>query len=372
MTQNALCCHRWLWVFALNLPSKEKEFCVTSLTKESHRPPAQLLVEALKTQGLSQTDLALILGRTPQYVNELVKGKKIFDATVALELEDALGISATIWLMAQLEVQRQLAPNTNTRKAVFQKYSYLADAVRLGWIEDDSDLSALTHRAAAFDQARLNMGRVDNKQSLKLRSLDPNVSAWNYQVFRQAMSLQHVPTYDENHFKALLIELQNLMAQEDGVTKVQATLLRYGVRLVFVPHIRQCPVDGVASFNNGQPYIGVSLRIARFDHFWFVVMHELAHIYYKHHDLEPDNVEQRGMENAVEAQANQTARDWMLSEEAYKDFVRRFRFTLPAIESFATAMNVHPSVVIGRLKIDGFVPWNKHARAHPSVRDHLQ
>lgn len=69
--------------------------------------PGQVLREALKLRGMTQTDLAQRMGRPVQMVNEVVNGKKVITAETALQLERALGISADFWV--QFEAQYRLA-----------------------------------------------------------------------------------------------------------------------------------------------------------------------------------------------------------------------------------------------------------------------
>jgi HTH-type transcriptional regulator/antitoxin HigA len=69
-------------------------------------PPGETLAEEIEARGLSQAELARRMGRPVQAVNEIVRGKKTITAATALDLEDALGVSALFWL--RLEAAYQL------------------------------------------------------------------------------------------------------------------------------------------------------------------------------------------------------------------------------------------------------------------------
>ena len=47
---------------------------------------------------MTQRALAEVLGRPPQMISEVTRGKKAVTAEFALELEGALGIPANVWL----------------------------------------------------------------------------------------------------------------------------------------------------------------------------------------------------------------------------------------------------------------------------------
>ena len=61
-------------------------------------PPGEHLEEELEVRGMTQRALAEMLGRPPQMISEVVRGKKAITADFALELEGALGTPAHIWM----------------------------------------------------------------------------------------------------------------------------------------------------------------------------------------------------------------------------------------------------------------------------------
>jgi HTH-type transcriptional regulator / antitoxin HigA len=336
--------------------------------------PREKLAKILQTRGMSQADLAQLLGRTAQYVSDLIKGKKAFDPLVAIELEEALeNPSAEDWVRWQLAYERQqrhaIAEGEVTRRSLFEQFGFLGDALKLGWIKDNDDPKVLEENTKSF-LSKGQFATSDFKFSERLAVEQDHMQVWKIQVIIQAND-QKVPEYSKEKMPELIKQLKSLFDEVDKVEKVSSLLNEYGIRFVIVPHIKKCPVDGVASFNNGYPYIGLSLRHAKLDQFWFVLMHELAHIYHEHSDLTPDNLDRRELVSALEAQANETARDWLLQNQAFYDFKWSGRFTLSSIEEFAKESGVHPAIVIGRLKNEGMIPWSKYVRSHPSIREYL-
>lgn len=63
--------------------------------------PGELLAEELEVRGLTQRALATAMERPVQAINEIVRGKKAITAETAVQLEDALGIPAHLWLNMQ-------------------------------------------------------------------------------------------------------------------------------------------------------------------------------------------------------------------------------------------------------------------------------
>ena len=85
--------------------------------------PGELLAEELEIRGLTQRELATTMERPVQAINEIVKGKKSITAETAVQLEDALGIPAHLWLNMQSTFdlrrarQARQAPNDTTKRA---------------------------------------------------------------------------------------------------------------------------------------------------------------------------------------------------------------------------------------------------------------
>jgi addiction module HigA family antidote len=69
--------------------------------KNPFHPGEILLEEFLDPDGITQTEFARKLGWTRARLNELIKGKRGVTADAALDLADALGTSAKLWMNLQ-------------------------------------------------------------------------------------------------------------------------------------------------------------------------------------------------------------------------------------------------------------------------------
>lgn len=69
--------------------------------KNPFHPGEILLEEFLEPAGMTQVAFAKQLGWTKTRLNELIKGKRGITAESALDLADALGTSAKLWMNFQ-------------------------------------------------------------------------------------------------------------------------------------------------------------------------------------------------------------------------------------------------------------------------------
>lgn len=71
--------------------------------------PGELLGEELEARGMTQRELALAMGRPPQLISEIVRGRRGISARTALGLEAALGTAAHIWVGLDADYRLALA-----------------------------------------------------------------------------------------------------------------------------------------------------------------------------------------------------------------------------------------------------------------------
>ena len=69
--------------------------------KNPFHPGEILLEEFLEPRGITQAAFAEHIGWTKTRLNELIKGKRGITAAAALDLADALGTSAKLWMNLQ-------------------------------------------------------------------------------------------------------------------------------------------------------------------------------------------------------------------------------------------------------------------------------
>jgi addiction module HigA family antidote len=77
-------------------------------TKPLH--PGEVLNEVyMKEMSLNQSQLAELCHCSPRKINEIVNGKRGISPQFAIELEDAIGTSAEMWVKMQAEYDLWLA-----------------------------------------------------------------------------------------------------------------------------------------------------------------------------------------------------------------------------------------------------------------------
>ena len=87
-------------------------------------PPGEFIREELEARGWTQSDLAKILGRPPQVINEIVNGRKRITAETAKQIGKAFGTPAELWI--NLETAYRLATSADPDPAIARRAAAMA------------------------------------------------------------------------------------------------------------------------------------------------------------------------------------------------------------------------------------------------------
>ena len=134
-------------------------------------------------------------------------------------------------------------------------------------------------------------------------------------------------------------------------------LLDCGVVLVGLPALPNANLNGATKkFSNGSALLLLTDRNKVSDIFWFSLFHEIGHI------LENDFSSDEGNSETYlrsEEQADQFAKDFLIRPEDYQAFVEKGNFDKKDIIRFAEEIDIHPSVVLGRLQNEGILGFDR-------------
>ena len=329
-------------------------------------PPGRIIRRELDARGWTQKDLAEIMGRPAQAINEIVRGLKQITPETALQLAAAFGTSPELWINLEANYRLYQARKEHNeveiaRKSRLYTLAPIPELVKRGWIRDTDSVEELERDICAF----LKLDSPDQQPSLAAsfrhtQAREPEFKAqiaWVRRV-EQLASAQRVGEFDRVQVQDALPDLLACAAEAEHVTQVPALLQSLGIHFVVVPHLLHTYLDGAAFIFEGHPVTALTLRHNRIDSFWFTLLHELAHIVAGHEGLYLDNLDERNGSD-VEDEANQLAQDWLIEPEAFAEFVAatRPRFSRAKIIAFAQGQKRHPGIVLGRLHYEGLAPY---------------
>ena len=344
------------------------------LESDDFRSPGQFIETLLRNRGWSQRVLAVVLGMDETGVNRIVGNKRPIDACLALTLEEVFKEPAERFLELQKKYDLALAriearpdPERMTRAYLFGDLP-VADMIKRGWIKarDVRDVAKVRSELVRFFQ----VNRIEDIEILPHAAKKTQVNvpatpvqlAWLYRV-KQIASGMLVARYSPSAVATAIGKLKSLLFATEEARKVPKILAESGIRFLLVEALPSSKIDGVSFWlNEVSPVVALTTRFDRIDNFWFVLRHELEHVYRRHGlattttmlDAELEG-ERAGTSNNVQEEervANEAAADFCVPKKMMDAFYARkapvFRET--DIVAFSRMIKVHPGLIAGQLR----------------------
>jgi HTH-type transcriptional regulator / antitoxin HigA len=344
--------------------------------------PGEFIRDELEARGWTQGDLAQIMGRPLQFVNELVAGKKQITTETALGLAKAFGDDDALYWMNLDNVYRlahtKPADNAVSRRSKLYSKFPVRELTKRNWIEPSDNLDVVEHRVCRFYRIK---GIEDHPQfahAAKASQYDertPLQWAWLFRA-KELAECVHSSAYSEQKLKAALTKLRTLLVAPEEIRQVPRILADAGVRFVIVEFIPGSKIDGAAFWLNETPVIALSIRFDRVNNFWFVLRHEIEHILNRDGAVTVDvelteQLQRKDFLPPEEVRANSAASEFMVPKVELDSFILRVRplYSEQRILLFAKRIGVHPGLVIGQLQFRDEVPYTHFHKHLVKVRE---
>ena len=336
-------------------------------------PPGWLLKEHLEVHGISQAEFARRCARSPKLISEIVAGKAPLEPATALQFEKVLDVHADIWLGVEaayrLRQAREAELRTNcTAEAVsWARGLPIDDLARRGVIDRPSSpadavpllLSFFGVASVAAWHVKYRMPSVAYRHSPSFESNRQALATW-LRLGEVESERQQLADYNRARFMRSLKEIRGLTASPigEGLKRAAELCNRAGVALALVEPFPKTALSGAAWWLSPRAaIIELSARHKSDDHLWFSLFHEAAHLVL--HSKKAVFVDgPDGEAEALEAEANTWAADFLCGPESWSRFVETGWFSEGSVRQFSAEQGVAPGVVIGRLQHERHVSWN--------------
>lgn len=344
-------------------------------------PPGDFIRDELEARGWTQGDLAQIMGRPVQVVNEIVAGKKQITPDTAVGLAKAFGDDDALYWMNLENVYRlaQAKPADDAvgRRAKLYSLFPVRELTKRRWVEPSDNPDVFAHRVCGF----YGIKSLDEKPQLAYaaKAVDDEHSrplqlAWLYRAYNLAKAAP-ANAYSKAKLRAALPKLKALLISPEEIREIPKILADAGVRFVIVEFLPNSKIDGASFWIDGTPVIAMSIRFDRLNNFWFVLRHEIEHVLNEDGqilDVElTESIQRKDAVSAEEARANNAAAEFLVPKNELDSFITRVRplYSERRILLFAKRIGVHPGLVVGQLQFRDEVPYTHFHKYLVKVRE---
>lgn len=178
--------------------------------------------------------------------------------------------------------------------------------------------------------------------------------AWRACVLKNARGQKLKAKFDrevmtEEWFRDLI----QLSRFNDGPKLAAEFLAQSGIVLVIQKHFSRTFLDGAAMLDGEIPVVAITLRHDRMDHFWFVLIHELAHV--KLHltselSLIEDDLESGSEGLAIEQEADAFASKMLIPADSWTSICAQLPLSLEGLFECARQLKIAPAILAGRIR----------------------
>lgn len=323
--------------------------------------PLEAIRFRMEQGGLTPRDLVPIFGSRAK-VSEVLSGKRPLTMATARALHEHFGIPAEVLLQAPQSMEAAAGEPVD-----YKRYP-LKEMAKRGWVRDISRLDEqanvllddLITRTGCDRAAVVSLYRKNDHARANAKTDPFALEAWCWQVLATANANVPRAEWKEGTVtQEFLREVAQLSWSSEGPRLAKEFLEQHGISLVILEHLPRTYLDGAAlRLADGRPVIALTLRYDRIDHFWFSLMHELAHVG-RHlgsaechgfvDDLSLRDSESTGADPR-EREADEWAEEALIPRAVWEFSPVRENPTPAAIEELARSLRIHPAIVAGRVR----------------------
>ncbi|MBY0404724.1 MAG: XRE family transcriptional regulator [Cyanobacteria bacterium] len=317
-----------------------------------------VLVQARIAFGMSQTELAEKLNMKPQQIQRY-EATEYMGASLArlIEVSNILNVKTSETFEGAKQTNSSIFTWGNIEDVVWSQLPY-KEMIKRKWfnvprganpiemLEDYFLRSAGSQFVTALHRKKIRSGNVPNEFAL---------IAWQARILELAKyKIQEGNLGSFNLDDRWLPELVALTKLQDGPKLARDLLANNGIILIIEKHLPGSYLDGAAMISNDDiPVIGLTLRHDRLDNFWFVLMHELGHIFlHLFAGMRFDFFdEENGTDSdQIEEEADRFALNTLIPEALWDQCLSRFATSEEAVIIDAEAIGVAPGIIAGRIR----------------------
>ena len=335
--------------------------------------PGDTILELLEINNMSQLDLSDKTGINKKTINEIIKGKAPITTTTALKLEYVFNIPASFWNNLESSYRESLERMKDI-ESIMEDEKYLNNIPYLEMSKRNWDyiyttkdpMEKVINLRKFFSVASLSFDTELKRKLAFRKSNNKNFSfeslyCWLRYGEIQSNKEDDYQKFDINKLKTNINKIRLLANKNflEQYQKIKDILKECGVALIFEPHLPNTYVNGVTyKINPDKAIIMLSDRGKKDDIIWFTLFHEIGHLI-KHSKKEVFVDYEDNEANIIEQEADEFARNILISDNIYNNFVKKNIFNENEIKNFSEINNISTGIIIGRLQKDGIIGWNE-------------
>ena len=336
--------------------------------------PGATLAGLLEERAITQAELAVRMGVTPKFVNEVISAKASITPTIALALERALGVAADFWLAQDARYQeskaRKSAEAALEQDAGWLEELPLGEMRKFGWIREQETARAYVNEGLRFfgvssvsawrnQYVNNTIAAAARRVADKVNAQTGAVAAWLRAGELRAADIRCRP-FSRRDFLSSLERCRNfslLSSPRELIERLTSIFAACGVAVAFVRAPRNCPVNGAVRWlSPHKALIQLNLGFRTDDALWRSFFHYCGHLAL--HGKKMLFLEDGNIDNEAERAAERFGADKLISPADWTRLTYQV-INAASIAAFASDLGISPGIVLGRLQNEQLVAGSR-------------
>ncbi|HMN13436.1 MAG TPA: ImmA/IrrE family metallo-endopeptidase [Bellilinea sp.] len=322
--------------------------------------PIDAILFRMDQMKLGRKDLEQYIGSTSK-VSEVLSRKRPLSLSMIRRLHQGLGIPADVLIGLESNEKANLGKEPDMDYSKFP-LKEMADRGYFGDFRGNAqrmkDYAEDLFHKFMYDfmprQQEPAFLRAPMHQRGVRGANDYALLAWRLCVLKKARTIPVSREYKKGILTAKwMSNLVRLSVFEDGPRLAREQLGMAGITLVTEPHFKGTYLDGAAMLDDGRPVVALTLRHDRIDNFWFVLMHELAHVAKHLDEANPvfaDNLDSPDEQDRKEREADEMAQEALIPQSVWEKAAVRTTHSASDAIALAEKLGIHEAIVAGRVR----------------------
>lgn len=343
--------------------------------------PGEYVKQELDKIGWQQQDLASVMDVSMKHVSEILNKKKGITFETASLLSQALGYTVEYWVQLDTIYRQYVKSQKEAKKrSVIEDRAYIylrmpiLEMQKRGWIKKGKTIEDLKKEVLRF--WTISSMDLNFMESLPKPAYRTGVRPYNHYFascwFHRAKSIaesKKAKPYKRDELVQLVDTIGQYLRGLDKISSFIQALENAGVVFFVLPHLKQTYNNGAAfMIGDNKPVIVLTMRFDRIDHFWFTILHELAHVLFHSEQLKVGLIDSENTDsNEIEKEADAKANEWLNGPKILSHFVEGSFVSDMEIRRIAKTLGMHPSIVRGILMWNGRIEPSRIHKDNASV-----
>lgn len=330
--------------------------------------PGSYVEDIIEELNITQNEFAERLGTSSKTISKIVNGEEKISDDIANKLSKLTGISLETWLNLQTNYDIKVLEIENLKDedearlcemidfSYFKRQKFIADK-KYSIKEKISTLRKLLKRADLSDLFEFNSA-VSYRNTREFNEKSIVNSNIMLELAADCARNETTNKFNKSKLISILPQIREMTVKspETFFPELKKILLECGIILVALPKLKNANLNGATKkFRNGSIMLLITDRNKMSDIFWFSILHEIGHIY--HEDFY-SNYRNQEEYTKNERRADEFASNFFIPQEKYDEFISNGDFSELAIKTFSKQLDIHPSIVVGRLQNFGYIKYN--------------